>query len=416
MTERTLVVVGASLAGLRAAETFRTSGYDGRLVLVGAEAHLPYDRPPLSKAMLAGDWEPDRIMLRKAEQLGQLDLELHLGVAADRLDAAGRTVHLADGRSFGFDGCVLATGSSPRRLPDQPVGWVGVHELRTLDDSLTLRADLTEPGQAPRRVVVIGAGFIGAEVAATARKLGHEVTVLEALPAPLVRGLGAEMGAAIGAVHAANGVDLRCGVTVAGLEADADGRRVAGVRLGDGSLVPADVVVVGIGVAPNIDWLADSGLTLGNGIVCDAALRAAPGIYAAGDVACWPYNGDGPLTRIEHWSNANEQGAHAATNLLAELAGEPTTPFTTLPFVWSDQYDRRIQVLGRVSGDHDTVVAHGDTASGTFVTLYGHEGLLLGVLGVNLPKVLAGYRKLLMAGTPTWEQALAHAAEVNGRS
>lgn len=406
MTSRTMVVVGASLAGLRAAEMFRTDGFDGRVVMVGAEAHLPYDRPPLSKAMLAGDWEPDRIQLRKAEALGQLDLELHLGVPAERLDVAGRTLHLADGRDLAFDGCVIATGASPRRLPGQPVGWTGLHELRTLDDSLTLRADLT--GHGPRRVVVIGAGFIGAEVAATARKLGHQVTVLEALPAPLVRGLGEAMGNAIGAVHTANGVDLRCNVGVAGFAGDG---RVEGVVLADGTTIAADVVVVGVGVTPNIGWLQDSGLTLGNGIVCDAFLRAAPGVYAAGDVACWPYNGDGPLTRIEHWSNANEQGSHAAANLLAELNGEAPTPFTTQPFVWSDQYDRRIQVLGRVSGDHEIVVAHGSVDDGAFITLYGDAGRLMGVLGVNLPKKLAGYRKLLAAGA-SWPEALAHARVV----
>jgi NADPH-dependent 2,4-dienoyl-CoA reductase/sulfur reductase-like enzyme len=313
---------------------------------------------------------------------------------------------LSDGREVPFDGCVIATGASPRRLPDQPSGWKGLHELRTLDDALTLRDDLH--GHGPRRVVVIGAGFIGAEVAATARKLGHEVTVLEALSAPLVRGLGEVMGNAIGAVHTANGVDLRCNVGVAGF---AGNGTVSGVVLADGTTVPADVVVVGVGVAPNTAWLEQADVLLDNGIVCDAFLRAAPRVYAAGDVARWPYNGDGPLTRIEHWSNANEQGSHAAANVLAEADGQEPTPFLTQPFVWSDQYDRRIQVLGRVSGDHEITVVHGSVAEGAFVTLYGSGGRLMGVLGVNQPKKVAGYRKLL-ASAASWEDALTHAREV----
>lgn len=407
MTARTIVVVGASLAGLRAAEVIRTSGFDGRVLLVGAEAHLPYDRPPLSKAMLSGDWDPDRIALRRPEQLGPLDLELHLGTPAASLDVDGRVLHLADGHSFAFDGCVVATGASPRRLPGQPVGWAGLHELRTLDDALALRRDLHDHG--PRRVVVIGAGFIGAEVAATACQLGHQVTVLEALPAPLVRGLGTEMGNAIGAIHTRHGVDLRCGVGVAGFVGDG---RVDGVSLTDGTALAADVVVVGIGVAPVTGWLEGSGLTLGNGIVCDEFLRAAPRVYAAGDVACWPWEGGGELVRIEHWTNANEHGALAGTNLLAELDGGTPEPFRTTPFVWSDQYDRRIQVVGRISGDHDIEVVHGSVDDGAFVTLYGSGGRLQGVLGVNLPKRLMPYRKLLMQGEVSWETALAKAREL----
>ena len=405
MTARTIVVVGASLAGLRAAETLRSSGFDGRLVLVGAESHLPYDRPPLSKALLAGEWEPDRIHLRRTEQLGQLDLEMHLGVPATALDPAGRVVNLADGRSFAFDGCIIATGSAPRRLPGQPVGWAGLHELRTLDDSLALRHDLTAHGE--RRVVVIGAGFIGAEVAATASKLGHRVTVLEALPAPLVRGLGEEMGWAVGGFHRQHGVDLRCGVGVAGFVGDG---RVEGVTLSDGETVAADVVVVGIGVAPCTGWLASSGLRLDNGVVCDAFLGAAPRVYAAGDVARWPWADGGELTRIEHWTNASEQGGVAAANLLAELDGGERRPYVTVPFVWSDQYDRRIQVVGRIAGDDDVHVAHGSVAEGSWVALYGRGDRLRGVLAINQPRKLMSYRKLLLDGGATWAEALAHAA------
>lgn len=401
------MVVGASLAGLRAAETARTSGFDGRILLVGAEAHLPYDRPPLSKAMLSGEWDPDSIALRRPEHLAPLDLELHLGTPATRLDVEGRTLELADGHRFAFDGCIVATGASPRRLPGQPVGWSGLHELRSLDDAHALRVDLHDRG--PRRVVVIGAGFIGAEVAATSAQLGHSVTVLEALPAPLVRGLGAEMGNAIGAIHAGHGVDLRCGVGVTGFVGDGT---VEGVTLSDGTSLAADVVVVGIGVTPATGWLADSGLTLGNGIVCDEFLRAAPRVYAAGDVACWPWEGGDELVRIEHWTNANEQGATAAGNLLAELDGGEPVPFRTVPFVWSDQYDRRIQVVGRISGEHDIEVVHGSVDDGAFVTIYGTGGRMHGVLGVNLPKRLLPYRKLLMKGDVSWDEALATARKL----
>ena len=398
-----IVVVGASLAGLRAAESIRQHGFEGTLVVIGAESRPPYDRPPLSKALLAGDWEPDRVELRKPEQLDALALDLRLGVRAVRLDPGGRRLHLDDGAVVSFDGCVLATGARPRRLTGQPVGIAGVHELRTLDDSLALRAELQNAGG--QRVVVIGGGFIGSEVAATARKLGHHVTVLEALDAPMVRGVGTAMGSALGAVHTANGVDLRCGVGVAGLESD---DRVTGVRLVDGTVVPADVVLVAVGVAPDTDWLDGSGLTIDNGVVCDDRLRASPGVYAAGDVARWPFGPTGVLTRIEHWSNANEQGGHAGANVVAELAGEPTTPFTTVPFVWSDQYDRRIQIVGRISGDHAIEVVFGSPDDGTWVALYGDGDRFAGALAVNQPKRLAQYRRLLM-NDASWADALAHA-------
>ncbi|HQZ36869.1 MAG TPA: NAD(P)/FAD-dependent oxidoreductase, partial [Ilumatobacteraceae bacterium] len=311
-----IVVVGASLAGVRACETLRQEGFEGEITLIGAEREVPYDRPPLSKKLLAGDWEPDRIRLRRDEEFESLRLTLLLGVRATALDTATRTVTLDDGSAVTYDGLIIATGASPRRLPDQP-SLHGVVVLRTMSDALELRA-LTADGTA--RVTVIGAGFIGLEVAATVRARGCSVTVLEGAPSPLIRGLGVEMGAAVASVHARNGVELRCGVQVAGIEGS-DGR-VTGVRLGDGSLVASDVVLVGVGVAPNTDWLADSGLTIRDGIVCDANLCVGvPGVYAAGDCARWP-NGvfagfDDEEMRVEHWTNAAEQGAAAATNLLA---------------------------------------------------------------------------------------------------
>ncbi len=403
-----IVVVGASLAGVRACETLRQNGFEGEITLVGAEHELPYDRPPLSKKLLAGDWEPDRIRLRRDEEFESLHLTLRLGVRATALDTTARTVALDDGSAITFDGLIIATGASPRSLPGQP-SLHGVVELRTMSDALELR-DLTADGSA--RVTVIGAGFIGLEVAATVRARGCAVTVLEGAPSPLIRGLGVEMGAAVAGVHARNDVELRCGVQVVGIEGS-DGR-VTGVRLGDGSLVASDVVLVGVGVAPNTDWLADSGLTIRDGVVCDANLCVGvPGIYAAGDCARWP-NGvfagfDDEEMRVEHWTNAAEQGAAAATNLLA-AAGHGdlvVEPFVSVPFFWSDQFDSRIQFIGRAHGDDDVHVFAGST-DGAFAALYGYDGRLRGVLGVSKPKMVMPFRTLLAAGA-TWDEALAKA-------
>lgn len=412
MLEGGVVVVGASLAGLRACETLRNEGYEGAITLVGAEPHMPYTRPPLSKKLLAGEWGEERVHLRKAADLDGLALRLRLGVAATALDTAARTVTLADGDELPFDGLVIATGASARSLPGQP-DLDGVFVLRTLDDAFALRARLAAE---PRpRVVVIGAGFIGLEVAATARTLGCGVTVLEGLPAPLIRGLGAEMGTAVAAVHGRHGVDLRCGVRVGGIEAGArDAGRVGGVRLDSGELVEADVVVVGIGVSPSTEWLATSGLELRDGIVCDATLNVGiQGIYAAGDCVRWPNAalGDDPLdaeVRIEHWTNAAEQGMAAAANMLAVARGDEPKPYSSVPFFWSDQFESRIQFLGRAAGDDDVRVIHGDVG-GTFVALYGKAGRLRGVLGVSAPKIVMSYRTLLERRA-SWDEALEVAA------
>jgi len=403
-----VAVVGASLAGLRACETLRTEGYGGRITLIGAEPELPYDRPPLSKKLLAGDWEPDRIRLRRDEELDKLALELRLGVAATALDASSRAIALADGSEVAADAVVVATGAAPRRLPHQR-DLDGVVTLRTLADALELRARLAG-GSA--RVVVVGAGFIGLEVAATARTLGCEVTVVEADAAPLVRGLGAELGALVAAVHPRHGVVLRCGQLVEALEGD--GGRVTGVRLGGGELLAADVVVVGIGVAPSTDWLATSALTIADGIVCDDALwTGVHGIWAAGDCVRWhnplfdPH--DDAVMRVEHWTNAAEQGATAARNLLAWARGEEPTPYRAVPFFWSDQFDSRIQFVGRAHGGDDVRIVAGDPEAGRFVALYGYEGRLRGALGVSTPKLVMPYRALVARGA-TWDEALEHAA------
>jgi NADPH-dependent 2,4-dienoyl-CoA reductase/sulfur reductase-like enzyme len=390
---RSIVIVGMSLAGLRAAETLRRDGYDERVVAVSAEPHLPYDRPPLSKELLRGDWEADEIALRK-QGVDDLDLDWRREARAVALDLVAREVELHDGERIAFDGLLIATGSTPRRLPNQP-NVPGVFTLRTLDDALALRELL----DARPKVVVIGAGFIGAEVAATSRTRGLDVTLLEMLPQPMVRGLGPELGAAIAAVHRDHGVDLRTGVTVEGIESD--GGEVRGVRLGDGTLVPADVVVVGVGVQPETGWLEGSGLTIDNGVVCDAGCGAGANIVAAGDVARWPnLLFGGALMRLEHWTNATEQGVHAARRLLGDESA-----FAPVPFVWSDQYDRKIQTVGVVSADAEMHIAHGTIDERQFVALFGKDGKINGALGFNRPRNVMQYRKLI-AERASWDDAL----------
>jgi NADPH-dependent 2,4-dienoyl-CoA reductase/sulfur reductase-like enzyme len=401
-----IVAVGSSLAGLRACETLRSEGFAGTITMIGAEAEMPYDRPPLSKQFLAGQWDAERIRLRKPDAFASLDLDLRLGVGATSLDVAARTVELADGSSVSGDGVIVATGAACRRLPGQPDAD-GVFMVRTLDDSTRLRTRL-QPGA---RVVVIGAGFIGLEVAATARTAGCEVTVLEGAPAAMIRGLGAEMGEAVAGVHARNGVDLRCGVSVGEIAVD-DGA-VRGVETGAG-FVAAEVVVVGVGVQPSTTWLEGSGLQLGDGVVCDAALRAAAGVYAAGDCARWhnqlfdPH--DDAVMRVEHWTNAAEQGAAAAKNLLAELGGGATTPYQGVPFFWSDQFDSRIQFIGRAHGGDEVKVFTGDTGA-AFAAIYGWQGRLRAALGVSSPKKVMPFRALI-AQRASWDDALAKAAEL----
>jgi NADPH-dependent 2,4-dienoyl-CoA reductase/sulfur reductase-like enzyme len=399
-TLRTIAIVGASLAGLRAAEALRREGYDGRLVLVGDEKHLPYDRPPLSKELLAGEWEPEQIALRK-QPFDDLVLDLWLGRRATGLDAAGRVLELDGDERLAFDGLVIATGSRPRTLPGTPE-LDGIFVLRTLDDALAIRTRL----DGRPRVVVIGAGFIGSEVAATCRGRGLDVTVLEMLPVPLARGVGPVIGEACGQLHRDHGVDLRCGVAVAGFE----GRdRVERVRLADGTAIDADLVVVGVGVAPETDWLEGSGLALDDGIVCDETCLAGPGIVAAGDVARWPnllFGGES--TRVEHWTNATEQGVAAALRLLAGDASAEA--FAPVPFVWSDQYDVKIQIVGSIRGDDEVVVADGSLDERRFVALFGRDGRLVGALGFSRPRLVMQYRRMI-AERASWDDALARAAQ-----
>jgi 3-phenylpropionate/trans-cinnamate dioxygenase ferredoxin reductase subunit len=391
MSLDTIAIVGASLAGLRSAQALRRLGFAGRLVAIGDEPHLPYDRPPLSKEVLAGKWDAARTNLLRPEDEG-LGVEWRLGERAAGLDLAAREVVLASGERVAHDALVIATGSAARRIPKLPA-LAGVHVLRTLDDALALRAELE---RAPR-VAVIGAGFIGAEVAATCRARGLEVAMLEALPAPLERGLGREMGTLLGEIHRDHGVDLRCNASVARLLGEG---RVEGLELADGTRIPADVVVVGIGSVPNTAWLESSGLELVDGVLCDASCRAtrAPRVVAAGDVARWPNELFGETMRIEHWTNATEQADHAAATLLAGESGG--APFRPVPFVWSDQYDCKIQIAGRIAPGDEACLVDGSLAERRFVVAYGRHGKLTGALGLGRPRVVMKLRAQIREQVP----------------
>jgi len=386
-----VVVVGASLAGLRAVQALRRAGFAGRVTAIGEESEPPYDRPPLSKEVLAGKWDVERTGLLRPDD-EDLEVEWRLGKRAESLDLAARRVALAGGESVPFDGLVIATGTFARKLPGAPP-LAGIHVLRTLADCLALRAELD---RSPR-VAVIGAGFIGLEVAATCRGRGLAVSVIESLAAPLERGLGVTLGAHVGEIHRDQGVELRLGAKVARL---AGAGRVEAVELEDGSRIPADVVVVGIGAAPATAWLEGSGLELDNGVVCDAACRTtrAPFAVAAGDVARWPNPLFGASLRIEHWTNATEQADHAVATLLAgESGGEAFAP---VPFVWSDQYDRKIQIAGRLEGADETRIVDGSLAERRFVMLFGSRGRVVGVVGMNRPRLVMKARALIRDRAP----------------
>ena len=324
-----IVVVGASLAGLRAAETLRDRGFDGELTLIGEEPHLPYDRPPLSKQVLQGTWEPDQTFFRKKEGYDALALDMRLGVRAMSVDPRAKRVTLAGGTFADYDRLIIATGARVRTLPGI-APRSGLLVLRGLDDAIALRRELMHA----THVAIVGAGFIGLEVAASCRARGLHVTVIESSSAPLSPVLGPALCEMIAAMHRDHGVDLRTGVAVTDVFGPES--RVAGVALSDGSRIAADVVVVGIGVTPNTEWLEGSGLTLDNGIVCNGSGEAAPGVYAAGDVARVANRWHGDSPRIEHWTNAVEQAVHAAENALAGPAAG--TSFSSVPYFWSDQY------------------------------------------------------------------------------
>ena len=408
-----VVIVGASLAGLNAAESLRTEGFQGTITLIGDEPERPYDRPPLSKQLLTGDWDVDRLPLRSAAEFDELQLEFLNGRTAQALDVAAQQVLLDGDERVDFDGLIIATGARALRLPfGQELN--GVHVLRTQADALRIRDEL-QPGA---RVAVIGAGFIGSEVASSARTRGLDVTMIEALSAPMIGPLGEELAGWAAELHAGAGVDLRMNAMVSDLIGH---RQVEAVELEDGTKIEADTVVVGIGVRPNVEWLADSGLTIGDGVICDQYCRAAPGIYAAGDVARWPNGLFGPFAyaepqrtmRIEHWTNAVEQGMTAARNLLLESRGVALEPFSPVPYFWSDQHGLSIMASGITAPRDNFQLVHGTLESNRFAAIYGLRGYLSGVVAVGWPRMLRRYQGMIRDRT-TWEEALATAREIEG--
>ncbi|MFF3513286.1 NAD(P)/FAD-dependent oxidoreductase [Streptomyces sp. NPDC002573] len=385
---RTVAVVGASLAGLSAARSLRRRGYDGRLVVIGDEPHRPYDRPPLSKEFLAGAIGEAELALERDDE--DLQAEWVLGARATGLDRTERAVRLADGREIRADGVVVATGAAARTLPGTE-GLAGVYVLRTLDDARALRGDLARGG----RLVVIGGGFVGAEVASTAYALGLDVTVVEAAPTPLAGPLGEAMGRVVAALHADHGVPLLCGVGVKGLSGE---RRVDSVLLEDGRGVPADTVVVGVGARPCVEWLQGSGIALDNGVKCGADGRTSvAGVVAVGDCANWYDPRTGTHRRVEHWTGALERPDAAVAALLADGATEPGVPRP--PYFWSDQYGVKIQFVGHAAGADSVTVEEGATDDRSFLAVYRRGGRPVAVLGMNQPRLFTRRRKEFTATT-----------------
>jgi NADPH-dependent 2,4-dienoyl-CoA reductase/sulfur reductase-like enzyme len=379
-----VAIIGASLAGLSAARALRSQGFDGRVIVVGDETRRPYDRPPLSKEFLAGDMTEADLALEADDD--DLDAEWLLGVAATGLDVFAGAVELADGSRVEADGFVIATGSRARRWPGCET-MAGVHVIRTIDDALALRTDLRR-GAA---LVIIGAGFIGAEVASTARRLGLDVTVVEAAPTPLSGQLGTRLGAVVGQAHASNGTRLICGVGVTGLTG-AGG--VTGVALTDGRHLPADIVVVGIGGVPNIEWLHGSGLELGNGVICGANGQTNIGnVVAVGDCAAWQDASMGTAHRVEHWTGALERPAIAVATLLA--GGIDQGAAVKAPYFWSDQYGSRIQFAGIAQLDDEITIEEGSCDDGCFLATYRRDSRLVAVLGVDQPRQFTRWRRQL---------------------
>jgi len=391
------VIVGASLAGARTAQALRRGGWTGPITMIGAEPHPPYDRPPLSKGILLGRADRAGIALLSAEQCAGLGIELRLGRPAVGLDPVARHVALGDGTRVGYDALVVATGSAPRVLPETVADGprTGVHVLRTLDDALALRESLS----AGARVVVVGGGFIGAEIASSCRALDLDVSIVEADRVLMGRGLGTRLGAAAAVRHSAHGVRVLLGRRVARLHGH---DRLTAVELDDGTELPADVAVVGIGSRPATGWLEGAGLTLDDGVVCDETLAAAgvQDVYAVGDVARWRARRYGTTLRTEHWTGAGEQAAAVAATLCGTR-----TEYDPVPYVWSDQFGAKLQIFGRVRPADEVVVLDGDPESDRFIAVAGGEGRLQGVVALNAVKAAIRLRRSLSEGA-SWPSVI----------
>ena len=398
---RHVVVVGASVAGLSAADALREAGFDGSIRIVGAETHLPYDRPPLSKQALAADPAEGALFpLRSADHYETQGLELLLGRTASALDSGRRVVQLDDGESLPYDGLVIATGCGARTLRTRSGDPLPV--LRTLDDARQLAATARQH----RHAVLIGAGFIGLEVAASLRKLGLDVTVLEAAPMPLNNSLGPELADWLCSYHATFGVRIEAGVQVAAVEG---GRGAYVVVLGDGRRIEAGVVLAGIGVEANIDWLQGSGVACHGGVLTDASGRTGiPGVVAAGDVVNMATPGSGEVYRIEHWTHAMKQGRAAGRSLLLD---EPAD--IGVPYFWTDQFDHKLVAYGRRQAGDSVRIVDGSLEGGEFLALFGAGESFHAIVSSGRAKALRNYRKLLEQGG-SWSQALAMAAPGSG--
>ncbi|MCX5214455.1 FAD-dependent oxidoreductase [Kitasatospora sp. NBC_00240] len=400
-TDQAIVIVGASLAGAKAAEALREAGHDGPVVLLGEEHERPYERPPLSKGYLLGSTEREKIYVHPPQWYADHDVTLRLGTAVTALDPASHTVTLADDGRIGYRKLLLTTGSSPRRLPVPGADLPGVHYLRRVEDSERLKEAL-RPGA---RIVVIGAGWIGLETAAAARAAGSEVTVLESAELPLLRVLGREVAEVFAGLHRAHGVDLRFGVQVEALTGGPGA--VTGVRLGDGSTVAADAVVVGIGITPNTGLAEAAGLEIDNGVRTDRWLRTSdPDVHAAGDVANAFHPLFGKHIRVEHWANALNQPQTAARAMLGQDA-----VYDRVPYFFSDQYDLGMEYTGYVEpGGYDRVVFRGDVPGREFIAFWLSGGRVLAGMNVNVWDVTDPIRELVRSGRPVDPDALADPA------
>ena len=381
-----LVIIGGGLAGAKAAEAARHASYDGRVIVVGAEAHAPYERPPLSKGILRGEADLTSANVHDAGFYDEHDVELVPGVAVTSIDPAARRVYLEGGETLDFEKVVLATGATPRKLELPGADLAGVHYLRTLDDAVALRDAIRGGG----RVAVIGAGWIGSEVAASARQMGAEVVLIDPSPVPLQRVVGDEVGKLFARLHADQGVSMRLGTGVSELRGAGS---VQEVVLGDGRVEAASIVVVGIGVTPNVALAESAGLATANGVVVDEFLEAGgSGIYAAGDVASAYHPHYKTHLRVEHWSTALNQGGTAGRN-----AAGGTEVYDRLPYFFSDQYDLGLEYVGH-GGPEDAVVLRGDADGLKVIVFWLRQGRVTAAMNINVWDVAEDLKAIVASG------------------
>jgi 3-phenylpropionate/trans-cinnamate dioxygenase ferredoxin reductase subunit len=391
MSSGRVVIVGGGLAGLRTAERLRRMGHTGPVTLIGAEPWHPYDRPPLSKGLLVKDEEPAPVLLRPIDAYAELDLDLRLGTRAIGLDPRTRCVALHDGSEVRYDRLVIATGARARTIPEWQ-RFANVYVLRTWEDCLSLRFAL----RAARHVTVVGAGVLGCEIAASARALGLAVTLLDELPSPMLRVLGPRLGGVAAELHRSHGVDVRVGCAVERLDGDTT---VEAVVTRDGDRIPTDLVVLAIGSVPETEWLAESGVDIDDGVVCDATGKTSlPDVYAVGDVARMPYPGSRRSVRLEHWTSAADTATLVASNLLAPPGQERT--LSEVPYFWSDQYDVKIQGMGVPEADDELVIATGELDARRFLALYVSAGRVQAAVTMNMPAALARCRTAVATHAP----------------